>query len=306
MINNLNSIWIGSYHLFAAMARFEKKQYTSSNINPEPSSSKQILKPQQTKTAPASSQKNPKRSYVNALNGNDPPQAKSILKSITLDESNLIDTYDTKNVILAKVRDVYLIPNNNIVLNKEGFYNFHCKYIGGLWLWIEFDSHEACLKMHSNSEMSWYFTHLKHVHQNFVLDERVVWIEISGLPINAWCPKAFKKIAGIWGTPLFVDVDPNETVSLGRICIKTKIHGHIDDLCKVVILGKTHKVFVKEFADWNPDINDLDTLSSNTSDQEQSIKQDEELSDNGFHVNEEGEIPNTDANEEEENVKDTP
>ena len=56
LINNLNTMWIGSYHLFAAMARFEKKQHTSSNTNPEPSS-KQILKPQHTKTAPASSQK---------------------------------------------------------------------------------------------------------------------------------------------------------------------------------------------------------------------------------------------------------
>nr|GEY77720.1 RNA-directed DNA polymerase, eukaryota [Tanacetum cinerariifolium] len=52
--------------------------------------------------------------------------------------------------------------------------------------------------MQSNSELSWYFTHLKLIHQSFVLDERAIWIEICGLPLNAWCSKAFKKIASIW------------------------------------------------------------------------------------------------------------
>nr|GEV22982.1 RNA-directed DNA polymerase, eukaryota, reverse transcriptase zinc-binding domain protein [Tanacetum cinerariifolium] len=43
--------------------------------------------------------------------------------------------------------------------------------------------------------MSCYFTHLKHIQHTFILDERVVWIEIGGLPLNAWTPNAFKKIA---------------------------------------------------------------------------------------------------------------
>ncbi|GKF18332.1 RNA-directed DNA polymerase, eukaryota [Tanacetum coccineum] len=134
-----------------------------------------------------------------------------------------------------------------------------CKYIKGLWLWIELESHEACLKFQSNNEMSWYFTSLKHIHHSFVLDERVVWIEIRGLPLNAWIPKAFKKIANNWGIPLFVNEDPNEIVSTGRVCIKTKVQGHIKENCKVVVLGKYYMVFLfKNLTDWNPDINDMD------------------------------------------------
>ncbi|GKA68868.1 RNA-directed DNA polymerase, eukaryota, reverse transcriptase zinc-binding domain protein [Tanacetum coccineum] len=78
-----------------------------------------------------------------------------------------------------------------------GAYNFQCKYIGGLWLWIELDSHEACLKMQSNKEMS---------------------------------------------------------------CVS-----------------------VKEFADWNPDIKDMDMLSSNNSEKDHSVKHEDDLSDNVFH-----------------------
>nr|GEY79469.1 RNA-directed DNA polymerase, eukaryota [Tanacetum cinerariifolium] len=294
LINDLNTILIGSYHLFAAKARFEKNQNPPINSNPKTTSLNLNPKIHQSKPAPFFPHANSKQSYVNVLNGSEPnkpaPQSKSILKSVTLEEFDLIDSSVAKNAILAKVRDVHLISNINIVLNKEGFYNFQCMYIGGLWIWIEFDSQEACLKMQSNSELSWYFTHLKLIHQSFVLDERAVWIEICGLPLNGWCSKAFKKIASIWGTPLFVDEDPNETVSTGRVCIKTKIHDNINEKCKVVILGKPYGVSVKEFADWNPDIKDADSLSSYKSDKDHSSIQGDDLSGDDFLDKEDGEL----------------
>nr|GEZ27534.1 RNA-directed DNA polymerase, eukaryota [Tanacetum cinerariifolium] len=129
LIEDLKKIWIGSYHIFAAMARFEKKSHTYTKTN-------LIRKPpnNHSKNTSPSIQVNPNRSYANALNGNSfsspETQPKTILKSITLNESDLVDTSDMRNVILAKVRDVHLILNINNVLNKEGFSNFHCKYIG--------------------------------------------------------------------------------------------------------------------------------------------------------------------------------
>nr|GEU53261.1 RNA-directed DNA polymerase, eukaryota [Tanacetum cinerariifolium] len=174
-----------------------------------------------------------------------------------------------------------------------------------MWLWMEFDSHEAGLKLQSNKEMSWYFTLLKHVYHSFVLDERVVWIEIGGLLLNAWTPKAFKKIASSWGILLFVDEDPSETVSIGRVCIKTKIHGQVNENCKVVIIDKSHNVSVKEFARWAPDIKAMEPISSSNSEMDNSDKHEDDLSDNGFPNKEESEIPNSNVNEEEEYVKNT-
>nr|GFC73828.1 RNA-directed DNA polymerase, eukaryota [Tanacetum cinerariifolium] len=164
-----------------------------------------------------------------------------------------------RNVILVKARDVHLILNINKVLRKEGFQGFQAKYIGGMWLWIEFDSIESCQNFQSNSEMAWYFTQIKHVTQTFKVDDRMVWIEIGGLLLNAWTPKAFKKIACIWGEPLFVDDDPNENVAMGRVSIRTKIHYMINETCKVMIHGQSHNVKVKEFTGWVPDLEALDT-----------------------------------------------
>nr|GEY55029.1 putative RNA-directed DNA polymerase, eukaryota, reverse transcriptase zinc-binding domain protein [Tanacetum cinerariifolium] len=293
LINDLNKIWIGSYHLFAALARFDKNHNTTTKTNPK-SSSKIIKEP--VKNASFTAHTNPNHSYVNVLNGhgtiNLASHPKNILKSVTLDESDLIDTSGIRNVLLAKVRDVNLIPNINIVLNNEGFYNFQCKYIGGMWLWIKFDTNEVCLKLQSNKEMSWYFTLLKHLHHSFILDERVAWIKIGGLLINAWTPKAFKKIVDSWGTSLFVDDDPNETVSTGRVCIKTKIRGQVNDNCKVVVLDKTYNAYVKEFVDWAPDIKATDTTSRSNLEMDNSDKHEDNLNDNSLLEKEEGEIPN--------------
>ncbi|GKA52656.1 zinc finger CCCH domain-containing protein 19 [Tanacetum coccineum] len=88
--------------------------------------------------------------------------------------------------------------------------------MGGLWLWIEFSSDESRLKFQKNTEMELYFTQRKLVSHNFIPDERMIWIEIDGLPLNAWTTNAFKKIAGNWGETVFVDEDADENIANGR------------------------------------------------------------------------------------------
>lgn len=125
------------------------------------------------------------------------------MKSITLESSDLLELSDTSSVVLAKVRDVHLIINIYSVLKKEGFSDFKCKFMGGLWLWIEFCNDESRSKFQKNTEMEWYLTQRKPVAHNFIPDERMIWIEIEGLPLNAWTTNAFKMIAGNLGRNSF-------------------------------------------------------------------------------------------------------
>ncbi|GJV76012.1 RNA-directed DNA polymerase, eukaryota [Tanacetum coccineum] len=142
--------------------------------------------------------------------------------------------------------------------------------MGGLWLWIEFSSDESRLKFQKNTEMELYFTQRKLVSHNFIPDERMIWIEIDGLPLNAWTTNAFKKIAGNWGETVFVDEDADENIANGRVCIKTKIKTHIMDSCLVSIKGVRYQVRVREFANWVPDFASLDNISQHDYESEAS------------------------------------
>ncbi|KAI3785877.1 hypothetical protein L1987_45003 [Smallanthus sonchifolius] len=51
----------------------------------------------------------------------------------------------------------------------------------------------------------------------FVLNERIVWIEISGLP---WTERSYGKIVAKWGGFLFADEDKDESMETGRVEVK--------------------------------------------------------------------------------------
>nr|GFB41543.1 RNA-directed DNA polymerase, eukaryota [Tanacetum cinerariifolium] len=98
---------------------------------------------------------------------------------------------------------------------------------------------------------------------------------------------------------------PSENNAIGRVSIKTKIQGLVNEICKVVILGKSFNVSVKEFAGWVPDIKNIESSSNYHSDKDNFSKHDTDNSDNESQGEEEGEIPNSNINHEDEPVRDT-
>nr|GEW06247.1 Pol polyprotein [Tanacetum cinerariifolium] len=257
LIEDLKKVWIGNHHLFAAKARFDRKPAI---VIRQPS------KPV-TQSQPPIHQRNakPEKSYADAFYGKEDYTAQSatIMKKVPLDATDLLECFELSNVILVKVHDVHLIPNINNVLCKEGFTEFKCRYVGGLWIWVDFNNPLSAHILKQNKEMAWYFTQICFVSHNFNVDEKIVWIEITGLPLWAWTNNAFKKIASAWGEPLFVDDDPNECMAIGRVCIKTKVQGNISDNCLVTIQGKNHQIRIKEFAGWCPDMHPTSDASQN-------------------------------------------
>ncbi|GKA53396.1 mitochondrial proton/calcium exchanger protein-like protein [Tanacetum coccineum] len=98
LLEDLNKIWIGSHHLFASIARFDRKQ----NSQPNQSHQKQSnnTKPHETGHA---SHTTGGRSYASVLNGKEgtqkPVLAGPITKNITLtlENSDLLELSDTKD-----------------------------------------------------------------------------------------------------------------------------------------------------------------------------------------------------------------
>ncbi|GJT82232.1 RNA-directed DNA polymerase, eukaryota [Tanacetum coccineum] len=62
---------------------------------------------------------------------------------------------------------------------------------------FEFDSLTAKEKFLNHSGIGSWFTELIQATSSFENDERIVWISIEGLPIKAWTPNTFRKIASL-------------------------------------------------------------------------------------------------------------
>nr|GEX12743.1 RNA-directed DNA polymerase, eukaryota, reverse transcriptase zinc-binding domain protein [Tanacetum cinerariifolium] len=91
---------------------------------------------------------------------------------------------------------------------------------------------------------------------NFKVDERILWIEVSGLPLCAWGSIAYKKIASSFGKFLFFEKEESTALSSGRICISTKSHQLISEIIQVDINNEIFEASVQEIGSWNvePDL----------------------------------------------------
>nr|GEW98201.1 RNA-directed DNA polymerase, eukaryota [Tanacetum cinerariifolium] len=79
---------------------------------------------------------------------------------------------------------------------------------------------------------------------DFVSDERIVWVDIEGIPLNVWSREIFMRIGKKWGETL--DSEDNVDSSFGRksLCIKTKQQVSILESFKIIF--KAHSPFSEE------------------------------------------------------------
>ncbi|GKE97631.1 hypothetical protein Tco_0020982, partial [Tanacetum coccineum] len=108
--------------------------------------------------------------------------------------------------------------------------------------------------------MTWLST-LKTWHDDFVVEERLIWLEIEEVTIKAWNKDTFKQICSKWGEVLFMD-DSDECNSLSkRLCIKSS-HALLVFASILVILNNvTYAIRVRELCSWTATFvgNDLDS-----------------------------------------------
>ncbi|KAI3825276.1 hypothetical protein L1987_06757 [Smallanthus sonchifolius] len=71
-------------------------------------------------------------------------------------------------------------------MRKVGFIRVEVKYMGGQWVFLEFNSMESVELFEASDEVMVFLKCLKQVDKAFVVDDRIVWVEIHGLPFYAW------------------------------------------------------------------------------------------------------------------------
>nr|GFA51870.1 RNA-directed DNA polymerase, eukaryota, nucleotide-binding alpha-beta plait domain protein [Tanacetum cinerariifolium] len=102
LIENLNTIWIGRFHLFANLVRFERPK--KPNFSP----------------------------HNNAAAASSYPRGVDQAKVLVLDDSCVAER-DLSNHVMGKVKDVSSISNLRTLIMEEGFSVVDLVYLGGLW-----------------------------------------------------------------------------------------------------------------------------------------------------------------------------
>nr|GEY66824.1 RNA-directed DNA polymerase, eukaryota [Tanacetum cinerariifolium] len=159
LIGNLCTLWVGRFHLHANVVRYERpiKSSTSKKVTAE--------KP------PSSFNHQPSGSYVNAVNDTNSPlifnHPGSGSPALVLDDS---------------------------CVNNRVFLEVQLSYLGGLWVMMEVKSEKIKRKMLQHTGVNSWFHDLLAATHDLVINERIVWVDIEGLPLNLWSSASFSKI----------------------------------------------------------------------------------------------------------------
>nr|GEW90316.1 putative RNA-directed DNA polymerase, eukaryota, reverse transcriptase zinc-binding domain protein [Tanacetum cinerariifolium] len=125
----------------------------------------------------ASASRHPK-SYVNVVNG----------------ASKVPDFGPVLSAAFAFVLD----DSCATILRDEGFSDVNLSYLGGLWVLFECDTVDTKVNlMQHTCVLSWFHIIQDAVH-DFVSDERIVWVNIEGVPLNVWSRETFIRISKVW------------------------------------------------------------------------------------------------------------
>ncbi|GJW92884.1 RNA-directed DNA polymerase, eukaryota [Tanacetum coccineum] len=271
LVGNLCTLWIGRMHLQANLARFERPSVQSSRVAP----------PFRPAHAAAS--------FVSAVKGVSAPSI-SVSPALVLDDSCVV-TRDLDNFVMGEVKQFSSINNLHILLSKEGFTNVKIAYLGGMWVMLELPSSNSKTKILKHVGVASWFNSLSNAQSDFVSRERIVWVDIEGVPLHAWTRNTFIKIGAKWGDVLEMEECRDDSFARKRICIKTRQEDNILEKFKIIVKGKVFVVRAKELFAWSSNFiempemdyySDVDSIKEVRASQMESCQQEnlEEVRDN--------------------------
>ncbi|GJT69187.1 RNA-directed DNA polymerase, eukaryota [Tanacetum coccineum] len=233
LVANLCTIWIGRFHIHANVARFHRP-----------------LKPN-TSIPRTSDFGTSKTSFASVLKEGYHKEIVNSNPALVLDDTCIKD-HDFSLSLMGKVRNVTAIPNLYSILFNEGFHNTKITYLGGTWVLLVTDSVESKDKLLNHTGVGSWFSIIKEASNSFVCDERIIWVSIDGLPINAWTPNSLRKIASLWGEIVEWEISDSPSLLNKPLCLKTKNDVIINECCKIIIQGKVYWIRAKETHAWIP------------------------------------------------------
>ncbi|GJV47241.1 hypothetical protein Tco_1437453 [Tanacetum coccineum] len=117
----------------------------------------------------------------------------SAATALVLDDSCIVDR-DLSKHAMGKVKDAHSITNLRTILRDEGFSEVNVSYLGGLWVLFECGNVDFKDNLMRHTSMLSWFHVIQDAVNDFVSDERIVWVDIEGIPLNVWSRETFIRI----------------------------------------------------------------------------------------------------------------
>ncbi|GJR24722.1 RNA-directed DNA polymerase, eukaryota [Tanacetum coccineum] len=225
LVSNLRTAWMGGFHLFADVAKYgrtyNRPVERSGDGKPSVGSNSQSV----------SINENVFQSFNS--------YAKMVLGNKSVDMSG---KYGTSNAGAESVgvsdckqgvKEAELLKH----MSSEGFDDVGLRYVGGRWVWLEFDSMDQV--------------------------ERVKTSKAPGgvLPLASWAPEVYKKLGGRWGSSVFTDMVSDGPMSHGKVCVLTESLHRVIESFIVSYRNRTYRIIATEFAYWAPNIESMEVNS---------------------------------------------
>nr|GFB64403.1 UvrD-like helicase, ATP-binding domain, P-loop containing nucleoside triphosphate hydrolase [Tanacetum cinerariifolium] len=211
--------------------------------------------------------KDASNSYAYIVKGSQNLKVNTNLNPALVLDNSCLNQKDYSLCLMGKVKDFASLSKLKVVLVNEGFSNIKLRYMGGYWVMIEFQSFGTMKSFQANMGVGTWFSQIQQVSHDFIIDERVTWVEIKGMPLKMWSKNTFNRVASKWGVLLDVDDKEDGCLHSKRICINTKVSTKIFESFKVIYRGKVVWVKAIEVPGWVLDFVE-DNEEENESDDE--------------------------------------
>nr|GEW69835.1 zinc finger, CCHC-type [Tanacetum cinerariifolium] len=149
-----------------------------------------------------------KMSYVNVVNG-DTKSTEACEPALLLDESCL-NQLDYSLGLLGKVKEFTSFDNMRMVLGNKGFNDIDLRYMGGMWIMIGFKTEDTKAKFQSCLGATSWFSQIIQASKEFVIDERITWVDIEGIPLKLWSERKRFSVRAKETTGWIPDFDEQE------------------------------------------------------------------------------------------------
>ncbi|KAL4584212.1 hypothetical protein LXL04_008804 [Taraxacum kok-saghyz] len=258
--------------LKANVARFGRKEGRSKNEAPEAT--------RKLKSVIVQEEIHGKGTYAVIVQGSDTKQAAGDTSKERLDSTHVKVIHAPVNIILpqavregmrrklvGRLKDYAMLRGFQNSFVAEGWSDVACRYLGSLYILLEFKEERVALEYMRNEKDNWsqWFSSVATWNKDFRVQERITRICITGLPPQAWAQETFSEVAKVLGEVLEPErcLATNWDIHKGKVVVLTENMATINCKVDVIVDGTKFITWVKEeeFDPWFPEAHGGSTVA---------------------------------------------